>query len=231
MASQFQLDENGDLQPKETYVAGGLFELDIDNADNLVPISTLGTDDYFELYGEDIMPIEAAIVALLTSVFCLNLKNNTWTMLDEHPVGYPIQLSYLGSDLHIEDTILKKVFNEVQTRPMTCSFRTKRFNFPSPALYKRFLEADVYCDGSPGINFDTTAGVTKSKVTLDGVDQEDAATIVYPGGHVSRQKVKNRAQKCFNFSLNLIAEILAGNAAKHAISSVTFRVNEKGGMR
>jgi len=163
--------------------------------------------------------------------YCLNLKNNTWSTIDEFPVGLPIQLSYIGNDLHIEDTILKKVFDCVESNPITVSFRTKRFSFPSPALYKRFMEADIYCDGNEGINFVTINGTKKSNVTLDGVDQADSTTKVSPGGHLSRQKIRNRAAKCFNFSLNLIAEIEANNTARHTISSVTFRVNEKGGIR
>lgn len=185
---------------------------------------------YHEKYKRVLLLINKITNTPAKYVWCLNLKNNTWTKLNTMPVGIPIVLSYLGTDLHIEDgAALKKVFDCVATN-ITCSFRTKRFNYPSPALYKQFHEADIYCEGTPGITFVITDGVTKSKVTLDGVDRPDVTTIIYPGSYVSRQRIRNRSQKCSNFSLYLISVIAANNTNKHAVSSITFNVNEKGGM-
>lgn len=161
--------------------------------------------------------------------YCLNLKNSTWTKFDNFPAGIPINMKYLGVDLHIEDRMFYKIFdgyNDAGTQ-YDLAVTTGRHSTPTTSNFKSFNEADLYTDGTAGVSYT----YPQTQVVLDGTAVVDTNTKVYPGGYETRQKIYSILNQCKNYALRILARVSESNVLPHAIESITWKINERSGVR
>lgn len=167
------------------------------------------------------------LFSLLTTgtAYCFNTKNGTWTKFDDFPTGLPVMLNYLGTDLHIEDELLYKIFDGYNDDgyPFTISVTTKRHTNPSTGIYKSIARVDLYLDGETGISYT----LPKSQFILDSTTIADANTKIYPGGYAIRQQIFTKNNTCKNYSIKIQATVSASNTSAHRIEVITWYLNER----